>query len=309
MDKFVFKSNENLKANIEISHFGENVLKGKQVEWKVKNALGKTISQGILSAKDIQIGNCQQLGEITLPLSFVKEAEKMILEVKLNGTAVSNNWDFWVYPETLPQVDTTSVYICDKMDDKAKSVLNNGGSVLLQLAGKVTQGKDVVQQLVPAFWNTSWFKMRPPHTTGILINDFHPVFRDFPTDYYSNLQWWELANRAQVMELTDFPKSFQPIVQPIDTWFINRRLAMLFEAKVGNGKIIVCSADIQKDPDKRIVARQLRYSILKYMNSNLFLPENELTLEVIENLTIKRGEWLDMSMTKDAPDELKKNIK
>ena len=307
-ETFVFTNNENLKANIEISHFGENVLKGKQVEWKVKNALGKTISQGILSAKDIQIGNCQQLGEITIPLSFIKEAEKMILEVKLGGTEVSNNWDFWVYPEILPQVDTTSVYICDKMDDKLKSVLNNGGSVLLQLAGKVTQGKDVVQQLVPAFWNTSWFKMRPPHTTGILINDFHPVFRDFPTDYYSNLQWWELANRAQVMELTDFPKSFQPIVQPIDTWFINRRLAMLFEAKVGNGKIIVCSADIQKDPDKRIVARQLRYSILKYMNSNLFLPENELTLEVIENLTIKRGEWLDMSMTKDAPDELKKNI-
>ena len=116
-------------------------------------------------------------------------------------------------------------------------------------------------------------------------------------------------NRAQVMELADFPKSFQPIVQPIDTWFINRRLAMLFEAKVGNGKIMVCSADIQKDLDKRYVGRQLRYSILKYMNSNLFLPENELTLEVIENLAIKRGEWLDMSINRDAPDELKKNIK
>ena len=84
---------------------------------------------------------------------------------------------------------------------------------------------------------------------------------------------------------------------------------MLFEAKVGNGKIMVCSVDIQKDPDKRFVASQLRYSILKYMNSNLFLPENEVTLEMIGNLSIKRGEWLDMSITRDAPDELKKNIK
>ena len=309
MDKFVFKNNENLKANIEISHFGEDVLKGKQTEWKVKNSLGKIISKGILSAKDIQIGNCQQLGEIHLPLSFVKEAEKLILEVTLNGTDISNDWEFWVYPESLPVVDNTTVYMCDTLDEKSKTVLKNGGSVLLQLAGKVTQGKDVVQYLVPSFWNTSWFKMRPPHTTGILINDFHPVFKDFPTDYYSNLQWWELAHRSQVMELADFPKSFQPIVQPIDTWFINRRLAMLFEAKVGNGKIMVCSVDIQKDPDKRFVASQLRYSILKYMNSNLFLPENEVTLEMIGNLSIKRGEWLDMSITRDAPDELKKNIK
>lgn len=309
MDKFVFSNNETLKAKIEIAHFGEQILKGKLTEWKLKDAFGTIIRQGILFAKDIQIGNCQQLGDISLPLSFVTKAQKMNLEVKLSGTDVNNNWDVWVYPETLPTVDTTAVYICDKLDDKARDVLKKGGSVLLQMAGKVTQGKDVVQYFTPAFWNTSWFKMRPPHTTGILINDFHLVFKDFPTDYYSNIQWWELANRAQVMELADFPKSFQPIVQPIDTWFINRRLAMLFEAKAGNGKIIVCSADIQNDLDKRLVARQLRYSILNYMNSNLFLPENEVNLDVIANLAIKRGEWLDMTMTKDAPDELKPNIK
>ena len=30
----------------------------------------------------------------------------------------------------------------------------------------------------------------------------------------------------------------------IDTWFINRKLGMLFDAKALNGKIIVCSADL-----------------------------------------------------------------
>ena len=309
MNQFVFKSKDALKTGIEISHFGENTLKNRQTEWKVKDAFGKIISKGNLPSKDIQIGECQQLGEISLPLSFAVKAAKYNLEVRLKDTDISNNWDFWIYPEVLPPVDTTTVYICDQLDEKAKIVLKNGGSVLLQMAGKVTQGKDVVQQFVPAFWNTSWFKMRPPHTTGVLINNFHPVFRNFPTDSYSNLQWWELVNRAQVMEIADFPETVQPMVQPIDTWFINRRLAMLFEAKVGNGKMIVCSADIQSDLNNRFVARQLRYSILKYMNSNLFLPENELTLSAIENLAIKRGEWLDMSITKDAPDELKKNIR
>lgn len=308
MERFIFKNNEAFKAAIEISHFGQDILKNQQTEWSVKDQFGKLIATGNLQSKDIQIGECQQLGVVLLPLDFAKKAGKYNFEVRLNGTDTSNNWDFWVYPNTLQQVDTTAIYITDNLDEKAKSVLKNGGSVLLQLAGKVTQGKDVVQHFTPAFWNTSWFKMRPPHTTGILINDFHPLFRDFPTDYYSSLQWWELAHRADVMELTDFPKSFRPIVQPIDTWFINRRLAMLFEAKIGIGKIIVSSADIQNDLERRFVARQLRYSILNYMNSNLFLPENEVTLEVIDNLTKKRGEWLDMTITRDAPDELKPNV-
>ena len=308
MERFIFKNNEAFKAAIEISHFGQDILKNQQTEWSVKDQFGKLIATGILQSKDIQIGECQQLGVVVLPLDFAKKAGKYNFEIRLKGTDTSNNWDFWVYPNTLQQVDTTAIYITNSLDDKAKAVLKNGGSVLLQLAGKVTQGKDVVQHFTPAFWNTSWFKMRPPHTTGILINDFHPIFRDFPTDYYSSLQWWELAHRADVMELADFPESFRPIVQPIDTWFINRRLAMLFEAKIGNGKIIVSSADIQNDLEKRFVARQLRYSILNYMNSNLFLPENEVTLEIIDNLTKKRGEWLDMTITRDAPDELKPNV-
>ena len=308
MDKFVFKNSETFKARVEVAHFGEYPLKNMKTVWKIKDPYGKIISQGSLSEKDITIGNCQSLGEVSFLLRDLTKAQKLNFEVKFQGTDISNNWDFWVYPETLPKVDTSSVYICTQIDSTARVVLEKGGSVLLQLAGKVTQGSDVIQYMTPVFWNTSWFKMRPPHTVGTLINDFHPIFKDFPTDFYTGLQWWELVHKAQVMELTDFPKSFQPIIQPIDTWFINRKLGMLFEAKVGNGKIVVCSADIQNNPEERPVARQLRYSILKYMNSHLFHPENEIDLSLIENLYSKQGERLKVT-NKDAPDELKKDVK
>lgn len=308
MDKFVFKNDEAFKARLEVSHFGEHSLKKMGTKWAVKNDVGTIIREGALPEKDISMGNCQSLGEISFPLSEFKKAQKLVFEVKFTGTDILNQWNFWVYPEMLPEVDTTAVYVCEKLDEKAQSMLNKGGSVLLQLAGEVTQGSNVIQYLTPAFWNTSWFKMRPPHTVGVLINDFHPIFNDFPTDSYSDLQWWELVQKQQVMELTDFPYGFYPIVQPIDTWFINRKLGMLFEVKVGNGKLVVCSADIQNNLEERFVARQLRYSILKYMSSNFFHPETEVDITTIKNLTIKEGERLDFN-TKDAPDELKKNIK
>jgi hypothetical protein len=308
IDKFVFTNDETFKARVEVAHFGEYPLQNMTTIWKIKDAYGKIIAHGFLPGKEIAIGNGQLLGEISFPLQKVTKAQKLNLEVSFRGTDISNNWDFWVYPETLPEVDTSSIYICTQIDNTARSVLNKGGSVLLQLAGKVTQGSDVVQYMTPVFWNTSWFKMRPPHTVGTLINDFHPIFHDFPTDFYTGLQWWELIHKAQVMELTDFPKSFQPIIQPIDTWFINRKLGMLLEAKVGKGKIVVCSADIQHHLEERPVARQLRFSILKYMHSPLFQPENEIDLSLIENLYLKQGERIKIE-NKDAPDELKRNIR
>ena len=52
------------------------------------------------------------------------------------------------------------------------------------------------------------------------------------------------------------------------------------------------------------MARQLYYSILNYMNSNLFHPESTLKLSLIEDLTRKAGERIN-THTSDAPDELK----
>jgi hypothetical protein len=48
---------------------------------------------------------------------------------------------------------------------------------------------------------------------------------------------------------------------------------MIFEAKVGKGKLLVSSADLENNLDERIVARTLRKSILNYMASAKFNPQ------------------------------------
>ena len=306
MDKFVFTNDETMKAKIEVAHFGEKVLTNKTVTWQLADEYGKIFAKGNLPATDIVIGNCQQLGEISIGLSEIAKAKKLNLEVSIDKE-IANNWNIWVYPKQLPVVNEKNIHITDKIDAETQQILNSGGSVLLLLAGKVEKGKDVVQYFTPSFWNTSWFKMRPPHTEGVLINDFHPIFNDFPTNFHSDLQWWELLNRVQVMEMTDFPAIFQPIVQPIDTWFINRKLGMLFEAKVGKGKIVVSSADLLSNWEERPVARQLYHSIVNYMNTHHFNPEHSLQFSIIEDLLKTEGERLEMN-TQDAPDELKNII-
>jgi hypothetical protein len=308
--KFVYRNNESLLAEVEICHFGEKPIQKAIITWTFKNNKGESIASGELPASEIPLGNSRNIAgnastplQINIPLSSIDKAAKLNLEVAIKNTPYVNDWDFFVYP-VQEKPDSEEIYETDTLDETAVKILQNGGNVLMLIAGKVEYGKDVVQHLLPVFWNTSWFKMRPPHTTGILVDPVHPVFKDFPTDYHSNLQWWELAHNAQVMQLTGFPKGFQPLIQSIDTWFLNRKIGMLFEAKALNGKLMVCSADLKSDWENRPVAQQLYASIVRYMQSVQFHPQYTVDLECVRDICRKESERIN-TYTSDAPDELK----
>jgi hypothetical protein len=84
--------------------------------------------------------------------------------------------------------------------------------------------------------------------------------------------------------IDDFDRELKPLVRIIDDWFENRRLALLFEVKVGNGKMIVSGIDFWQDMQNRPEARQLLYSIQKYMAGNDFRPKVTLSVESIRSL-------------------------
>jgi hypothetical protein len=79
---------------------------------------------------------------------------------------------------------------------------------------------------------------------------------------------------------------------------------MLFEANVGKGKLVMTTMDITNNLNKRIVARQMRESILHYMQSDKFKPQWTLDLQLVSDLFTKVAGEIDM-YTSDSPDELK----
>lgn len=308
IEKFVYTNNETFVSGIEIYHYGKKDLKNAVVVWTIKKENGSILQQGKFPPVTIATGRNTIIGNVVIPLSAINVAAKLNLEVSIEQTSFANDWSFWVYPSTLPAVASNDIYYTDSLNATAVDVLSKGGKVFLNAAGKVVKGKEVIMNFTPVFWNTSWFKMRPPHVTGIYAQAAHPLFNFFPTAFYSDLQWWAIVNKAQVMHLEDFPKGFKPIVQPIDTWFMNRKLGLIFEAKVGNGKLLVSSAAIGEtytDP----AAKQLFYSIKRYMASGLFNPTDEISLPVIKDIfqTPSKETW--ESFTKNNPDELQPSIK
>jgi hypothetical protein len=282
IQKMVYRGNESFRAKVEISHFGEKPLVNAKVICFVKNVVGDTLHKVIFTRDRIEIGNCIEIGSYDLDLSDLSAAQKLTFEIFLEGTRFKNQWDFWVYPVKQEAVNN-KVYITDRLDKKADDLLKQGGSVLLLNYGRI--GKDKGTQVAigfsTVFWNTAWTNNQPPHTLGIFCDPKHDVFKDFPTEYHSNWQWWDPVSHSQVMILDGFPADLKPLIQPIDTWFENRRLALAFEAKSGGGKLLVCSIDLKNIKEERVVSKQLLLSVLKYMNSESFKPAVEMELSTI----------------------------
>lgn len=302
--RFTYTNDEAFNADIEVYHYGAKDLTHAVVGWVLRDDKGRVWKKGSFKPAVIRRGENTVVGTVQAELKEITLASRLTLETFIANTGFANNWSVWVYPKVLPAV-VSKVHYTDTLDAAAEAVLEKGGTVFLNAAGRVVKGKEVIQYFTPVFWNTSWFKMRPPHTLGILLDSAHAAFRYFPTSSHSDLQWWEIVHRAQVMHLEDFPEGFEPLVQPIDTWFMNRKLGLIMEARVGNGKVIVSSADLFSDTTHRIAARQLLYSLQQYMTSAAFQPKGRVELSVLKALFNTPSKEVWDSFTKDTPDELK----
>ena len=309
--RFVFTDLHDVEIPIDVYNAYQEPLRNARLVVEVCGDSQETSTMA--QSVTLPLGRTRDVVRFSLSrLTARQQPQKYVFRVTVtsdNAPDYTNSWEFWTYPQQLA-IDTPSAdtfYESDTLDAQAVEMLQRGGTVLLTAGGKVRYGNDVRHTFLPVFWNTSWFKMRPPHTTGAYIQSQHPVFRDFPTDDWQNLNWWELTNRTQVMNLAEFPADYQPIVQPIDTWHVSRKLAMLFEARVLNGRLLMTTMDLHRHLDRRPVARQLRYSILRYMQSPDFQPTMTLPVETIRHLYEREAPPVNM-FTNQSPDELKPHI-
>ena len=286
MKKLIFTNNETFEAAVELAHYGDGPIAASTPEWKITDRTGKLIQSGKFAQTDIPLGNGFKLGDVLFPLSSITSPEKLVLEVSVNGK--SNSWDFWVYPakkETIPGEE--NIRVVQKLDAQTTQFLKNGGTVLLNLKkGTLSKemGGDIKIGFSSIFWNTAWTKGQAPHTQGVLVNANHPALAAFPTEYHSNYQWWDAMSHSGAINLTSFPAEIKPVVRVIDDWVTNRPLALVFEAKVGKGKILISGIDLTSDMDKRPEAQQLLFSLKKYMVGGSFDPKVEVTAEQIKKL-------------------------
>jgi hypothetical protein len=284
LPKMIYLNNETLSVPVEVAQFGAAALNNVTPVWNIKNEAGKVLLKGQLPTTNIPIGNAIQLGTISQSLQSIQRPERLTLSISI-GTN-QNSWDLFVYPASLPE-NTQDILVTQQLDAKALETLNNGGKVLLTLKKgslKADKGGDVAVGFSSIFWNTAWTHNQPPHTLGILCNPAHPALKEFPTQYHSNWQWWDAMSHSNTILLDSLAKGLQPIVRVIDDWVTARPLGLITECKVGKGKLLFSGIDLLTDQDKRPEAKQLMYSLKKYMSGAAFNPATTITAEKLQSV-------------------------
>lgn len=281
-DRFTWTNSEIFKGIAEIVNFGKSELKNAVIHWEMKYPDGSVYSEGNFSPMNIPIGPVTTVGEISVSLDEIMEATSMQLQLSVNGTKINNLWDIWVYPKELPPINSKNILVTQEWNMKTKQYLEKGGKVLL-LADTAQINSDIPPGFSGISWNAVW-SGTPPNLLGILCNPEHPALKHFPTQFHSNWQWFDLVRNSRPMLLDHTPYQLRPLVQMIPDWNNNRKIGLIFEAKIGKGKLLMTSINLKGIMNDSPVSRQMYYSLLKYISGEDFEPEVTLLPETIDFL-------------------------
>ncbi len=294
--KRVFMVGEQLEADVEVAHFGPKPINARTT-WRLVGADGKRIAAGHFPETVIPVDNGIKLGRIAVGLGAAASPQRCKLVVAIEESGATsrtglpgtheNDWDIWVYPPKVNTEAAPDLAVVDDLDGAALAKLEAGEKVLLLIPPARVRNLEtnkVVLGFSSIFWNTAWTRRQPPTTLGILCDPKHPALARFPTEFHSNWQWWHIISRAGAMILDGMPATLQPTVQVIDDWVTNHRLALLFEARLGKGKLMVCSIDLKNELESDPVRRQFRHSVLRYMEGKRFAPTTTVTADQVRGL-------------------------
>ncbi len=245
------------------------------------------IQSGVSRSLTIPTGTVTDVDLFCADLQPVRRARKLEVALSLPGTPYRNRYPIWVYPAKVETEAPEGIRVARAFDRRVEAELRAGGRVLL-LARPERLKRSVAMAFQSGFWSPMFRKpgrLNPlgretPGTQGILCDPAHPLFRDFPTELHTNWQWWPLVKNSRAMILDAMPAGFRPLVQVIDGFDRNHRLGLVFEARVGQGRLLVCSIDLpalQAHPE----ARQFLAGLQRYAASGAFAPAQAVEAAVV----------------------------
>lgn len=276
--KRVFTQGETLRCEAELAHFGREELRDAVVSWKIGNSRNEIIKTGNFAKKDYALAKNQAVGVLELCLKEWKAPECYTITLAIEGTDVSNSWNFWLYEEqTELPVPRRAVYTRDLKE--AVQALEAGKRVVYCPHLSLLDWNCPYLSVKPAFWN-SQMGPRWSRGMGLLCDASHPALSQFPTREYQEYQWNEILRDAKGINLKYYPADFRPIVQPVDEWNRNYKMGLVLEAKVGAGSLLLVTSDLEKEQAANPAKRQLLKSLLAYAESENFSPQNEISMEV-----------------------------
>lgn len=289
---YTYEAGERLIAEVEAANFGKRNIEGvfcwtlagkksvsengncEPAEIKSKNTV-------IATGEDTEITICRpgsytEVGSLDIPLDFVEKNTALTLKVRI-GDSISA-YPIWVYRKTTP-ICPENVYETRAFDVKTREILQNGGRVYLSPdADKESLPNSIKTQFTTDFWSVETFADQEGGM-GQLIDTEHPIFKEFPTDFHTDWQWWIMATKRAVI----LPHPMKTIITEMDSYAFLRPMAQMIEFRCLKGKVLLSTMELHKSQQYPEV-RALQASIYTYLSGENFEPAEEITEEELSML-------------------------
>lgn len=289
MKRFVWTGGEQFSAQVVIANYAaRDVVTG--ISWSLETDSGQVMEQGALSVQTALQGGVTRYGEISCVLDKSAQARQLTLRLALTedydapSAPGTNDYALWVFPPVAVSSAPPGLLIRRSYDAAAQEALGRGEKVLILSQG-TAQAMPLSRAISfrPDFWSPMFHEDTPEgYSLGLYIDQDHPLFRRFPTQDFANWQWFELLRNARGFLIDEAPQALAPIVQPISTIDLPERLAAIFEARVGDGKLLVCSFDLPGNAAP--ASHQLLTALCAYMDSGDFTPKVALEPALLKKL-------------------------
>ena len=245
-------------------------------------------------AKTINPGDVGVVGEVSLPLTDEMAGQKFMLKFG------SNSWPFWVFGRAARSASAPYHIIGTSSFDDAIAALEKGGRVLYM----GLSAKSAKSHFKPVGWSAGHFKQADAELSslGYMVQSGHPALRGFPTEDWTDWQWYNLVEGGVKHGIADLVgsripsdrggreatalPSIDPIVQPVPDLHYSTFMGMLFELKVGDGRLMVCGLNLSDRTKPEVNA--MRKSIFSYMESQDFKPNVSIDAEKFKEVFAPR---------------------
>jgi beta-galactosidase len=291
-------SSQSLKLKLLVSNYAPEPIRNGSIRWTVKlgNRLLARHKQSSIAAGQ---GELIEALKIPVDLAPVFRPEQMIVLAELQAGHVSthNDWSCWVYPDperltldarskaplfATPELCPTlkplgaepilargplsarAVYVVTQPTLRTVSAVEAGASMLcLSPTG--------IFPSAPNRFKPAWWLGNPNDCNAGTVVYPHPVTRDMASESWCDAGWYRLLEGAQAFVLDEVPfvvPGSQPgkpkpqpvLVRALDVHTVCRNKALLFEARLGRGCLVVSGLHLEPQPDapeRRWLLKQL----------------------------------------------------
>lgn len=282
MPRYTYEEGEYLTAEVEVANFGKESISGELVwtlgyrDCAVNTGSGEFLCGRADGQKNCPPGTYTSLGRLDIPLEVKGVSAAFMLTVSMGDC--TSTYPVWVYQKTSPECPK-NVYETRVFDEQTRAVLQNGGRVYLSPdADKESLPYSIKTQFTTDFWSVGTFADQEGGM-GQLIDTEHPIFKEFPTDFHTDWQWWIMASKRAVI----LPHPMKTIITEMDSYAFLRPMAQMIEFRCLKGKVLLSTMELHKSQQYPEV-RALQASIYTYLSGENFEPAEEITEEELSML-------------------------